>query len=142
MINTQNIETAKKEIKLSKKPIIIKAQDENFNRKILEYGKFEVLLFTPELLNFKDKPKQLDSALNHVLALLATKNKVAIGMDLETLRNLQKKEKARILAKLRQNIKICRKAKTSIAFLNSRDQSNFLLSLGASTQQVKAALFY
>jgi len=43
MISTNNIEQAKRLIKNSKeKPILVKAQDDHFNRKILEYGKFDI----------------------------------------------------------------------------------------------------
>ena len=48
MINTQNIEQAKNLIKetieTKENPIIVKAQSPDFNRKILEYGKFNILL--------------------------------------------------------------------------------------------------
>ncbi len=40
IINTTKIEQAKKLIKNSKQPIMLQAQNYEFNRKILEYGKF------------------------------------------------------------------------------------------------------
>ena len=80
MINTNNIEQAKKLIKSSKeKSIIIKAQSLEFNRKILEYGKFHILLSIESSIEKKDKPKQLSSGLNHVLANIATKNNIAMN---------------------------------------------------------------
>src|SRR3989344_7426582 len=145
IISTQNLELAKKQIREAKeKPIIIKAQDDEFNRKILEYGKFNVLL-SPEseiAQKRKDKLKQLDSGLNHVLAKIAAKNNLAIGIDIEEICHLEKKEKAQRLARIKQNIKICKKAKTKLTILNYKDKlnaSNLLLSLGASTQQAKLA---
>ena len=137
VINTPDLEQAKKEIRKAERPTIIKAQDDNFNRKILEYGKFDILLF-PQNKIAKDKPKQLDSGLNNVLAEIAEKNKITIGFDLEELRKIEKKEKAKILARIKQDIKLCRKAKIKIVLLNYKDKIdslNFLLSLGASTQQ-------
>ena len=142
MISTSNREQARKEIKKlnsENKPIIIKTQDDSFNRKILEYGKFDILLFPPSNKQYKDKAKQLDSGLNHVLAEIATKDKIAIGFDLEEIRNLKREEKAKILARIKQNIKICRKAKTSLVLLNYQDKKDafsLLISLGASTEQV------
>ncbi len=140
IINTPNIEQARKEIKSSKeKPIIVQAQDDNFNRKILEYGKFQILL-SPEAGKRKNSLRQIDSGLNHVLAKIATKNNIAIGINLNEIKSLQKKEKAERLAKIAQNIKLCRKAKTKITLIsakNKRESASFLTSLGASTQQIK-----
>src|SRR3989344_9560941 len=105
MISTKNLSEAHSLIKKSKeKPIIIQAQDDDFNRKILEHGKFDILLF-PDKEKRKDKLKQSDSGLNHVLAKIAAKNKISIGYDLEKIITLEKKEKAIQLSRLIQNIK-------------------------------------
>lgn len=142
MIDTSNTETAKKLIKTEKKPVIVKAKDDIFNRKMLEYGKFDILL-SPEAGERKDKLRQLDSGLNHVLAEIAAKNKISIGIDIEEISKLAKKQKAQRLAKIRQNIQLCRKAKTSLKIINYKDRKSLyalLTSLGASTQQVKEAI--
>jgi len=142
MISTSDVSKAKHLIKNSKeKPIIIEAQDIKFNRKMLEYGKFDILLNIEKTKpNKKDKPKQLDSGLNHVLAKLSAKNKVFLGIDLEEIRSLEKKEKAKRLSYIKQNIKIARKAKTNLILINYKDKLNaqsLLLSLHASTSQSK-----
>ena len=143
IINTQSIEQVKKAIKQAKsKPIIVQAQNDEFNRKILEYGKFDILL-SPESGNRKNTITQIDSGLNHILAKIAAKNNIAIGIDLDNLVLLSKQEKAETLSRLIQNIKICRKAKAKLVVLSKdkdkREISSFLLSLGASTQQAKEA---
>ena len=128
IINTTKIEQAKKLIKNSKQPIMLQAQNYEFNRKILEYGKFQVLL----------NPKQL----NHILAKTAAKNNVSVGFDLSELPT-DKKEKAQFISKLIEAIKTCRKSKTQIKLLNSKDKKDafsFLISLGASTSQAKQAI--
>ncbi|MBU0760984.1 MAG: hypothetical protein KJ600_02910 [Nanoarchaeota archaeon] len=138
MTSTSNIQQAKNQIKSATPPIILQAQSSDFNRKLLEYGKFDILLDIHNTQG-KDKPKQLSSGLNHVLAKIAAKNKVAIGIDLKPLREIKdKKQKALALARIKQNIKICRKAKCKLAVINAKDKkdsANFLLSLGASTKQ-------
>jgi len=141
MISTSNIEQAKHLMKSEKKPIIVEAQEDTFNRKILEYGRFNILL-SIERGKRKDKPKSLDSGLNHVLAEIAAKNKVAIGINVEEISELDKKEKAKRLARISQNIIICRKAKAAIKAVNFTDKTdtfNLLISLGASSQQAKKA---
>ena len=140
IINTSDIEQVKNQIKDSKKnPIIVNAQNDNFNRKILEYGKFDILFFSSNFLKQKkDGLRQIDSGFNHILGKIASKNKIAIGFDLNDINQLEKKDKAIILSKIIQNIKICRKTKTKIAFINYKDKinlSNLLMSLGASTEQ-------
>lgn len=128
IINSQNIEKTKQLIKSSKPPITLQAQGYEFNRKLLEYGKFQILL----------NPKQL----NHILAKIAAKNKISIGFDLSKL-PADKKEKAQFISQLIQTIKTCRKSKTQIKLLNSKDKKDafsFLISLGASTEQAKQAI--
>ncbi|MCH7568888.1 MAG: hypothetical protein IIA87_05715 [Nanoarchaeota archaeon] len=135
IINTKNLEEARKQIKKARKPIIVKAQEDNFNRKILEHGKFQILL-SPETGTRKNSIKQLDSGLNHVLAKIAFKNNITIGIDLEEIKKLPKLEKAIRLSKIKQNIEICRKTRTRFAILgNKKEGLHLLLSLGASTEQ-------
>jgi len=143
MISTNNLEQAKKEIKNAKeKQIIVKAQSLEFNRKILEYGQFNILLSISSARQ-KSHQRTFDSGFNHVLAKIAAKNNISIGIDLKELRSLSKEQKALVLAKIKQNIKICRKAKAKISLLNAKDKKDafsLLLSLGASTQQANQAI--
>ena len=143
MISTQNLQQAINQIKQAKnKPIVVKAQNEEFNRRILEYGKFDIILDVHETEG-KDKLKQRDSGLNHVLAKIASKNGVAIGIDLEKIRVKEKKEKALTLGRIIQNIKICRKAKAKMKLINYKDEKDafdFMISLGANTPQAKDAV--
>jgi RNase P/RNase MRP subunit p30 len=144
IIHSNNLENTRKKIRTSKEsPIIVQAQDDNFNRKILEFGKFHILL-SPEAGNRKHGIRQLDSGLNHVLAKIAFKNNVSIGINLEEISKLSKIEKARRISRINQNIKICRKAKTNLAIItnNKKNAENLLLSLGASTQQTAQVYFF
>jgi len=142
IISSTNIEQIKKQIKASKeKPIVVEGADYEFNRKMLEYGKFDILL-SPEKRGGKISLKKFDSGLNHISAKEAAKNSVAIGINPEELRKLNKKEKARRLFSIIRNIKFCRKAKAKIKILNYKDKKDalaFLISLGADTKQAKEA---
>ena len=147
MINTSNLEQTKNLIKKllenKEKPIIVKAQNQEFNRKILEYGNFDILLSIESTAQKGDSPRNMDSGFNHVLAKIAAKNNIALGIDLKEIQSLEKKQKAKRLSKVIRNIKICRKAKTQIKLINIGDKRNafsFLISLGASTQQAKESL--
>lgn len=140
MINLNDIEKVKKLIKSAGKPVFVKAQGDEFNRKIAEYGNFDALVFS---FSTTKGIRQIDSGMNHVLAGILDKNKIAFGIDIAELRNLAKAEKAEFLARVKQNIVICRKAGAKIALLNCRDKrdaSLLLISLGASTIQASNAL--
>jgi ribonuclease P/MRP protein subunit RPP1 len=142
IINTRDLNEAKKLILKSKRPIIMQAQNLEFNRKMLEYGKFDILL-SPESSSKKDTLRQKDSGLNEILGRIASKNSIAIGIDTNEISKLSKEEKAVRLEKIRQNIKICRKTKAKISLVNYKDKRGsiaLLISLGASTQQAKEAL--
>lgn len=143
IINTSDIENAKQQLNNTKDNyIIVKAQDLGFNRKILEYGKFD-LIMSIENVKEKDSLRYVNSGLNHVLTRIAAKNKISIGIDLSSVEREDKINKAKLLTKIRQNIKLCRKANIKIKTLNyknKKDTLSLLLSLGASTQQANEAL--
>src|SRR3989344_1878909 len=101
MINTTSIEETKKLLKKEETPKIVLAQNDEFNRKILEHGNFDILL-SPETGQRKNKIRQVDSGLNHVLAKIANKNNIAIGINLEEIKKLEPKSKAARLSKIKK----------------------------------------
>lgn len=149
IINTSNLNEARKQIQNLKKEkdkkaqeIVVKAQDNKFNRKILENKDVDMVVGL-ELHDRKDKLKQRDSGLNEVLCKLATKNNIKIGIDLEKLKNQDKKNKAIILSRIAQNIDLCKRTNTELKLIGKYDEKqafSFLLSLGASTSQAKKAI--
>ncbi len=144
MINTNNFSKAKDMLKKEEKPKIVLAQDKEFNRKMLEKADFDILL-SPERNTYQTTVKNIDSGLNHVLCKIANKKGIRIGIDLNEIRNLEKKKKAIVLEKIIQNIKLCRKYKVLLALKGAKDNLNstaFLLSLGASTEQASKALSF
>src|SRR3989338_2794474 len=144
MIDTRNIELAKQLIKKREKPPIVMAQDDHFNRKLLDYGKFDMLLSIEKGKRRKNL-RQIDSGFNHVLAAIAKRNNIKLGIDLAEITALKKEDKPDRLARIMQNIKICRKFNVGLRVINYRDGRNaasFLLSLGASTKQAKESISF
>lgn len=145
MINTQNLNEARKQIqklKKQKNSVIVQAQDDEFNRKILE-NKNVNMIINLEMHNKKDKLKQRDSGLNEVLAKLAKQNNIKIGLDISELKNIKDKEKAKILARIMQNIKLCKRTGAELTIIGKYDKKNafsFLITLGASTEMAKKAV--
>lgn len=144
MINTKDINAARKLIKTESKPVIVLSQDNEFNRKIVEQGGFDILL-SPERGDRKDGLRQLDSGLNEVLARIAKKKGISLGIDLAELVSLDKKERSVRLSRIKQNIQLCKKTGMSLKLVNYRDKRSamaFLVTLGASTSQAKEAITF
>jgi hypothetical protein len=123
--------------------IFIQSQDTKYNRKILEYGKFFSLLDIHKASENRDKPKFLDSGLNHIQARIATKNSITLAFDLKKIKSLSKLERAKVLARIEQNIKIAKKAKTKVLLLNIQNEKNaFYLAqaLGMSSKEAEKAV--
>lgn len=128
--------------------IAVSAKDDFFNRRMIETCKINYLL-SPEFSQEKDTLKQRSSGFNHVLAKEAVKKGIAILINFSELCSLNKKDKAIVLARIMQNIKICRKTKCKIkiaTFAKNKEEQKteqelkaFLFSLGASSQQVADA---
>lgn len=137
MILTNNIEKAKQMLKAISGIKIVKAQDDAFNRKMLEYGKFDILIGL-ENSQRKLTLKNIDSGLSPFLCSLMAKHKISLGIDLAFIRSLKGKEQSLVLAQLMQNIKLCRKKGVNIALFGVKDEKDaktFLQLLGASSQQ-------
>jgi len=131
LISENNFDKARKLIKENQdKKIIFFSDDDELNRKILEKENIEILLLNQK--ERKDFQKQRNSGLNHVLAKLAKKKDIAIGINLDEIINSEEKEKARILARVMQNIKICSKDKVKMKFISQGEKRNIfdLKSLG------------
>jgi RNase P/RNase MRP subunit p30 len=149
ILNTLNVQDLRNQIQKIKKqdkeePIIVKAGDEEFNRKVLEIKEVNILL-SPELHDKKDKMKQRDSGLNEFLCKLAKKNNIKIGINIQEIQSLPTIQKAKVLARIIQNIMLCKKAKADIILwpknkCNKLDTIAFLTTLKASTQQASSSL--
>ena len=145
LINTNSSEQARKLIeqarKQGKKAIII-GKSIDFNRIILENKKTNMLILSHE--NKKDKLKQRDSGLNHVLCKLAKQNSITLAFDLNELKKQhEKKSKALILARMLQNIKLIKKAKNKFKLLNYNNKNqafSLLLSWKLPTDMAKMAV--
>ena len=95
MIQTENINEARKQIdKLSKegKQVVVQGSSIEFNRLILENKRVNMLILSHT--NKKDKLKQKDSGLNHVLCNITKENNIVLAFDMNELKVEDKKLKA------------------------------------------------
>lgn len=140
-IEEDNFDKARKKIRENKnKEIIFSSNDDETNRKILEKEKINILLLKQK--NRKDRQKQRNSGLDTVMAKLAKKKEVMIGIDYDEILNSSGKEKAEIISRIKQNVKLCNKEKVKMKFIarNKKDDYDlraFGLVLGMSTSLVK-----
>src|SRR3989339_1624416 len=134
IVKENTFEKARKLINENKnKTIIFSSNDDELNRKILEKLKIHILLIN--LAGKKDFQKQRDSGFNQVLAKIAKEKNVAIGINFDEIIQASQYEKPKILARLKQNIKLCNKNKLKMKFIiqNSENQRDIydLKSFGA-----------
>jgi len=148
IISTENLQEIRNQIQKIKKTnpkeiIVVKARDEEFNRKVLEIKGVNVLL-SPELHEGKDKLKQRDSGLNEFLCKLAKKNNIQIGVNISEIVSLPSIKKAKTIAKIIQNIKLAKRTKTDIILwpknkYKEQDIMAFVTTLKGSTEMGKKA---
>ena len=131
-IRESNFEKARKiirEQKKLKKQVVFVSSDDNLTRKILEKEPVDILVILQA--HRKDRQKQRDSGFNQVLAKIAKKNKVKIGICLDEILASKYKQRADILARVMQNIKLCSKNKIPMKFCGQNTRNIYdLKSLG------------
>ncbi len=142
MINTKDINEARKEIQKlvrAEEKIVVYAQDDDFNRKIFEIKNVDMVVGLE--IGGRDRLKQRSSGMNEVIAKLAKKNNIEIGIDLSKIRGLNPLEKGKVLSRIRQNISLCKRTKARIVILgiDSKEANSLIVSLGGDTQQGKLA---
>ncbi len=145
IIKTENLQEARKLIeKLAKegKRVMVQGKDIEFNRIILENRKVSMLILSHKI--GKDKLKERDSGLNHILCKLAKENNIALAINFDEIIASQGKERALILGRLMQNIKLCRKFKNKLRIINQPQDtyglSALLRVLGADTKMAVEAV--
>ena len=144
LVCSGNFDKTRNEIRKNKaKKIIFSGTSDELNRKILEKEKIDILLINQS--SRKDKLKQRNSGFNSVLSRLAKKNDVVIGINLDEIINSSPKNKSYILARVKQNIRLCNKHKLKMKFIcidkknerNIYDLKSLGLILGMPTWMAK-----
>lgn len=139
IINSENLQEVRKQIERlakEKKEIIIQGRDIEFNRKILEIKKVNMLILQHK--QGRDKLKQRDSGLNEVLCEIARKNNITLAIDFSELLESEGKIRGKIIGRLIQNLKLMKKTGNKIEILNKPEDKKslqaFLLVLGVDTK--------
>jgi len=132
LLTEKNFNKLKEQIKKNKdKQIIFTSEDDELNRKVLEKLEINILLLNQK--NRKDFAKQRNSGLNQVLAKIAKKKNISIGINLDEILESKEKQKAKLLARVQQNIKLCNKNKIQMQFISkTKTNSNQLKALGST----------
>lgn len=98
------------------KKIIFSSDKDEFNRKVMEKLPINILLINQA--NRKDFAKQRNSGLNQVMAKIAKKKNIQIGINLDEILSYTGKQKSEIIARIIQNVKLCNKNKLKMLFIN------------------------
>lgn len=102
------------------KEIIFSSNDDELNLKVLE--KLDIRCLLINLENRKDFAKQRNSGFNQVMAKVAKKKGIIVGINLDEI--VLSKDKVRILARLKQNIEICKHNKVQMKFVGQKVNRN------------------
>ena len=130
LIKATNFQIARKDIQNNKdKKIIFSSNNDDVNRQVVEKEQIDILLLNQSLR--KDRFKQRDSGFNQVLAKLAKKKNIIIGINLDELLDSKKKIKAEILARVKQNIKLCNKNRLKMKFVSPEKNERNIYDLKA-----------
>ena len=146
LVTSQNLNEIRKQAELNSKKAIetsVQGRDIEFNRKVLEMKNINMLILSHK--NKKDKLKQRDSGLNHVLCKIPKEKNIIFLIDFSEILNSERIEKAKILGRAIQNIKLIKKYKNSIKLINKQGRDNFdlrafLQVLGMPTLEAKKAV--
>ena len=100
-------------------------------RKVLEKLPINILLLNQA--QRKDFQKQRNSGFNQVLAKIAKKNNITIGINLDEIINATPETKSKILARVRQNVNLCNKNKLEMEFITDKPNKDLynLKALGS-----------
>jgi RNase P/RNase MRP subunit p30 len=148
IINTTNINEARKQIEKVKKlepetKIAILSQDDEFNRKALEIKGIQIFIINEDL-DIKEYSKQRNSSLNEVLAKICKDKDILIAVELDKITQKNPIEKAKALARLKQNILLTKKTGAKITLLTKNQDKRaiqaILRVLNSSTKQAKLAI--
>lgn len=122
LIQENTFEKARKKINENKeKTIIFTSENDELNRKILEKQSIDILLLNQS--KRKDRQKQRNSGLNQVLTKIAKKKNITIGINLDEIIESKGKSTSLILARIKQNIKLCNKNKVNMKFITLKDKN-------------------
>ena len=141
IVTEKNFSKLKEIIKKSKGNLIFSSNDDELNRKVIEKLPINTLLINQS--HRKDYSKQRNSGLNQVMAKLAKKSKVSIGINLDEIIESKGSKKAKILARIKQNVKLANKNKLKMKFISQkhkkdeRDLKALGLALGMPTWMTK-----
>src|SRR3989344_1223899 len=114
LIEAKNLMDLRRRLVNASGIIIVQGGDEIINRYALEDNKINILL-NPENNKNRDFMHARNSGLNQILCRLANKNNKPIGINFNSLLEMNEIERIYALGRIMQNIKLCRKYKVKVS---------------------------
>ncbi|MDD5254166.1 MAG: RNase P subunit p30 family protein [Candidatus Nanoarchaeia archaeon] len=145
-VNTYKIKSQKEINKIKDKIVIVEGGDLNYE--ILTSSNVDILL-NPETEGGKDFLHHRNSGLNQSLCKLAYKKGIIVAISISRL--LESNNKAELIGRIKQNVRLCRKYKIPVLISsfaskeenlrNYNDIKTLALFLGLSTQDFKESSY-
>ena len=129
ILREKNFSKLKELVKKNKdKEVYFSSDDDVLNRKVLEKLQINILLINLE--RRKDFSKQRNSGLNDVMAKIAKKKNIQIGINLDEL--IYSINRERVVSRLRQNVRLCNRNKIQMKFIQGKENRDLVVlkSLG------------
>ncbi|MFH1959983.1 MAG: RNase P subunit p30 family protein [Nanoarchaeota archaeon] len=117
IIKEKNSKELRKLINSSKGKVIVEAGNEKLNNFLVANNKIDVI-FNFEKFTNRDYFNMRQSGLNHVMCNALKKNGIAVGFDFGAVLNKEGFERSKLLGKMEQNVRFCKKYKVKMVFDN------------------------
>jgi RNase P/RNase MRP subunit p30 len=129
ILREKNFSKLKELVKKNKdKEVIFSSDDDVLNRKVLDKLQINILLINLEIR--KDFSKQRNSGFNDVMAKIAKKKNIQIGINLDEL--IYSINRERVVSRLRQNVRLCNRNRIQMKFIQGKVDRDLIVlkSLG------------
>jgi len=128
-----------KDLNKLNKETILESTNPNIVRKALETKKFKAITGIEDE-NVKDPMHYKQSNLNNIICRIAKKNRIGYAINIKNI--IKAKNRVSLLAKITQNIKLCKKHNVKIYIVNNanknpKDLEAFSRFLGIGAEIIK-----
>ena len=117
LIKEKNIKDLRKEINKARDKVIVEAGNEKINMFLIANKKVDII-FNFEKFTNRDYFNIRQSGLNQVMCKSLKKNNIAVGFSFSAVLDKEGIERSKLLGKMAQNVRLCKKYKVKMVFDN------------------------
>jgi len=148
VVSSKNVQQEVRKVRSNAEAILVKG-DDKVSRMASDCWEVDII-GSPEVHNEKDFMHQANSGIDYVIARACAEKGIAVELNLSNVLNSSGRRRAEILARMAQNVRICRDAKCDLVITSGakekygmrapRDLMAFGMVLGMTLDEAKAAV--